>query len=219
MTYTWSWNYVWEFMPKLLGAFPITLEATALSSVLALLLGLVLALLKRSDRLIVSAPITMASEFVRRTPVLVQLYFIFYVFPTLGLTLTALAAGVLTLGIHYGTYTAETYRAGIDAVPRGQWDATRALSMRRRRTWLNVIIPQALPGIAAAQGSWVILLFKQTALLSAITVQELLGVSQQIGSEHFAYLEPTVIVGILYFAASYPASVAVRLYERRVAHR
>ncbi|HWE14064.1 MAG TPA: ectoine/hydroxyectoine ABC transporter permease subunit EhuD [Solirubrobacteraceae bacterium] len=215
---TWNWTYVGQFLPQLLRAIPTTLEATVLSSLLALVFGLLLAMMKRSDRLIISGPITAASEAVRRTPVLVQLYFVFYVFPTFGITLSAMAAGVITLGVHYGTYTAETYRAGIDAVPQGQWDAARALDMPRRRIWTKVILPQALPKIAAAQGSWVILLFKQTALLSAITVQEMLSVSQQIGSTHFDYLEPTILVGVFYLVISYPAGVAVRYYERRVAH-
>jgi polar amino acid transport system permease protein len=215
---TWNWNYVGQFLPQLLRAIPVTLEATVLSALLALTFGLGLAMLKRSERLIVSGPVTAAAEAVRRTPPLVQLYFVFYVFPTFGVTLSALAAGVITLGIHYGTYTAETYRAGIDAVDRGQWDAARALDMPRRRIWTKVILPQAFPKIAAAQGTWVILLFKQTALLSAITVQELLNVSQQIGSENFDYLEPTILVGVFYLVISYPASLAIRYYERRVAH-
>lgn len=215
---SWNWNYVGQFLPQLLGAVPTTLEATVLSALLALLFGLALAMVKRSGRLIISGPVTAATEAIRRTPVLVQLYFVFYVFPTFGITLSAMAAGVLTLGIHYGTYTAETYRAGIDAVPRGQWDAARALDLPRRRIWTKVILPQALPKIAAAQGGWVILLFKQTALLSAITVQEVLNVSQTIGSVHFDYLEPTILVGVFYLIISYPAGVAVRYYERRVAH-
>lgn len=213
---TWSWKYVGEFLPELLKAIPVTLEATGIACVLALALGLVIALLKRSDRLVVSGPVTLFSEFVRRTPLLVQLYFIFYVFPTFGLTLSGLVAGVLGLGINISTFTAETYRAGIDSVPQGQWEAARALDMPRWRIWRSIIIPQALPSIAAAQGTWVILLFKQSALLSTITVQELLATSAEIGSRNFNYLEPMFFVGVLYFVPSYVASVLVRLYERRI---
>jgi polar amino acid transport system permease protein len=178
----------------------------------------VLALLKRSRRRIVSLPTFAGTEFVRRTPELVQLYFIFYVLPDAGLTFPPLAAGVLGLGIHYSTYASEIYRAGIDSVPRGQWDAATALSLPRARTWRTVVLPQAIPNVLPALGSLLILMFKQTALLAAITVQELLATGQQIGSETFNYVEPLIIAGFLYLVISYTAGLGVRALERRAAH-
>jgi polar amino acid transport system permease protein len=213
----WDWTYTWESVPQLLGAFLTTLEATVLTALLALMLGLVIALIERlGPRSAVARIVGMAAEFIRRTPSLIQLYFIFYVGPTLGLTLNALTAGVIALGVHYGTYTAESYRAGIDAVPREQWDAAAALSIPRRTTWIKVVLPQAIPPILAAQGSWVLIIFKATALLSTVTVVELVSKSQQIGSDNLAYLEPTVLVGIFFMVVSYPASVLLRGYERRI---
>jgi polar amino acid transport system permease protein len=218
---TWDWAYAWDSVPPLLDAFRVTLQATALASVVALVLGFVLALVERLESRSVAARIVgMGTEFIRRTPGLMQIYFLYYVDPTLGLTLSALTAGVLVLGVHFGTYTAESYRAGIDAVPRGQWDAAAALSIPRRETWIKVILPQAVPPILAAQGNWVLIMFKGTALLSTITVVEVVSKSQQIGSDHLRYLEPTVLVGIFFLAVSYPASVLVRIYERRISrHR
>jgi polar amino acid transport system permease protein len=216
---SWDWAYAWDSVPPLLDAFVTTLLATALSSVLALVLGLALALVERS-RSVVARIVGMAAEFIRRTPCLIQLYFIFYVGPTLGLTIPALTAGVIALGVHFGTYTAESYRAGIDAVPRGQWDAAAALNISRRQKWIKVILPQAVPPILAAQGNWVLIIFKGTALLSTITVVELVGKSQQIGSDHLRYLEPIVLVGIFFLSISYPASILLRMYERRISkHR
>jgi len=214
---SWDWAYAWDSVPPLLSGFVTTLEATAVSSVLALVLGLAIALVERlGQRSVVARIVGMGAEFIRRTPLLIQLYFIFYVGPTLGLTLPALTAGVIALGVHFGTYTAESYRAGIDAVPRGQWDAAAALNIPRRQTWIKVVLPQALPPILAAQGNWVLIIFKGTALLSTITVVELVSKSQQIGSDHLDYLEPTVLVGIFFLAVSYPASVLLRTYERRI---
>ncbi|OZV75363.1 ectoine/hydroxyectoine ABC transporter permease subunit EhuD [Micromonospora echinospora] len=218
---SWDWTYAWDSMPQLLDAFVTTLLATVLSAVLALVLGLVIALVeRRGPRSVLARLVGLGANFIRRTPSLIQLYFIFYVGPTLGLTLSALTAGVIALGVHFGTYTAESYRAGIDAVPRGQWDAATALSIPRRQIWIKVVLPQAIPPILAAQGNWVLIIFKSTALLSTITVVELVSAAQQIGSDHLAYLEPTVLVGIFFLAVSYPASVLLRIYERRISqHR
>jgi polar amino acid transport system permease protein len=213
---TWDWEYAWEAVPQLLDAFTTTLLATALGSALALVLGLVLALVERLGPRLVARAVGLGAEFIRRTPSLIQLYFIFYVGPTVGVTLSAMTAGVITLGLHFGTYTAESYRAGIDAVPRGQWDAAAALSMPLRQTWTKVVLPQAIPPILAAQGNWVLIIFKGTALLSTVTVVELVSKSQQIGSDHLDYLEPTVLVGIFFMVISYPASLLLRRYERRI---
>jgi polar amino acid transport system permease protein len=214
----WDWSYVAEIMPRMLKGLELTVIATLLTFALSATFGLVLALLKRSPRRIISLPTHAGTEFVRRTPELVQLYFIFYVLPDAGITLPALTAGVLGLGIHYSTYASEIYRAGIDSVPRGQWDAATALSLPRMRTWRTIVLPQAIPNVLPALGSLLILMFKQTALLAAITVQELLATGQQIGSETFNYVEPLIIAGFLYLVISYTASLGVRSLERRAAH-
>jgi polar amino acid transport system permease protein len=218
MTWTWDWNYVGDILPRMLKGLELTVIATLLTFALAASFGLVLALLKRSPRRIVSLPTFAGTEFVRRTPELVQLYFIFYVLPDAGITLPALTAGVLGLGIHYATYASEIYRGAIDSVPRGQWDAATALSLPRARTWRTIVLPQAVPKVLPALGSLLILMFKQTALLAAITVQELLATGQQIGSETFNYVEPLILAGFLYLVISYTASLGVRALERRAAH-
>lgn len=217
-SFTWNWNFVGDILPRMLKGLELTVLATLLIFAVSAILGFVFALLKRSPRRAVWIPAFAGTEFIRRTPELVQLYFIFYVLPTAGITLPALTAGVLGLGIHYGTYMSEIYRGGIDGVPRGQWDAALAMSLPRWRTWRTVILPQAIPHILPAMGSLLILMFKQTALLSAITVQEMLAVGQQIGSETFDYVEPLVLAGFLYFIISYSASLGVRALERRAAH-
>jgi polar amino acid transport system permease protein len=212
----WDWSYVVEILPPLLEGLRVTVIATGLIFAVSAVLGLVITLLRRSGTRLVSAPTYGLTEFVRRTPELVQLYFAFYVLPEYGLTLTALTAGVLALGLHYSTYAAEIYRAGIEGVPRGQWDASTALSLPRWRVWRSIILPQAFPRFLPALGSLLILMFKQTALLAAITVQELLASAQQIGSRTFDYVEPLLLVGFFFFVVSYAASFGVRALERRI---
>lgn len=216
----WEWGFAWSILPQLLRGLLVTFEATVLGSLVAFALGLVLALLRRSRIPVVSQVVWLFIEFVRSTPLLVQLYFLFFVFPVaFGITLGSLTVGVLGLGVHYATYTAEVYRAGIDAVPRGQWEAATALSLPRSRVWTSVILPQAIPRVLPALGNYLISMFKETPLLLSIGVLELVGQAQQAGSEAYRYVEPYTIAGVLFLLLSYPSSVLLRRLERRVGQR
>ncbi|MGH3328503.1 MAG: ectoine/hydroxyectoine ABC transporter permease subunit EhuD [Streptomycetales bacterium] len=214
----WDWAFAGSVIPALLRAFVINLEATVLGSVLAMVLGLAFALMRRSPLAVVRLPTGWFIEFVRSTPLLVQLYFVFYVLPTFGITLSALVTGVLVLGIHYATYTAEVYRAGIDGVPPGQWEAATALSLPARRKWQAVILPQAIRNVLPSLGNYVISMFKETPYLALITVPEMIEVAREIGSDTFQYVEPFTIAGLIFLAASYPAAVLMRRLEIRLGH-
>lgn len=214
---TWDWSFAWEILPDLLKALRITVEATILGSLIAMTLGLLLAIGRRSHNRLISWPIAGFIEFIRSTPLLVQLYFLFFVMPQIGITLGPLLAGVIGLGLHYSTYASEVYRAGIEGVPRGQWEAARALNMPVRRTWTSVILPQAIPKVVPALGNYVNGMFKDTPLLSAITVIELLNEAHAIGAQTFRYLEPITLVGLLFFLVSYPTALLVRRLEARLA--
>jgi polar amino acid transport system permease protein len=216
----WEWDFAWQILPQLLRGLVVTFEATVLGSLLAFALGLVLALLRRSRIPVVSQVVWLFIEFVRSTPLLVQLYFIFFIFPiTFGITLGSLTVGVLGLGVHYATYTSEVYRAGIEAVPRGQWEAATALSLPRSRVWTSVILPQAIPRVLPALGNYLISMFKETPLLLSIGVLELVGQAQNAGSEAYRFVEPYTLAGLLFLLLSYPSSVLVRRLERRVRQR
>jgi polar amino acid transport system permease protein len=216
---TWSWAFVHQILPDLLSGLKLTVLATALASLLSLSLGLMWALLRRSERAVTRRLVAGFIEFIRRTPLLVQLYFVFFVLPTFGLTLTPLAAGVITLGVHYSTYSSEIYRAGIGAVPIGQWEAATALDLPKAQLWRQVVLPQAIPKVLPALGNTVIAMFKETALLSAITVQELMERAKAIGTETYTYTEPLIVAGVFYFILSYTSGAAIRLWERRLAAR
>lgn len=214
----WDWDYTWDILPDLLRGLVVTVQATLVGSFVALTLGLVLAVLRRSGPIVVRVITGGFVEFIRSTPLLVQLYFLFFVLPSLGITLSGFQAGVIGLGLHYATYTSEVYRAGIEGVPKGQWEAATALNLPTSRVWRSVILPQAIPRVLPALGNYVIAMFKETPLLSAITVLEMLAVAKGLGSQTFRYLEPLTLVGLLFLLVSLPASLTVRRLERRYAH-
>ncbi|EHR62759.1 ectoine/hydroxyectoine ABC transporter permease subunit EhuD [Saccharomonospora cyanea] len=215
MNSVWDWNFALEVLPAILEGLLITLQATVLGSLLAYVLGLVFALLRRSRIRAVSTVVWLIMEFVRSTPLLVQLFFLFYVLPLVGVTLSPMVTGVLGLGLHYATYTAEVYRAGIEAVPRGQWEAATALSLLTHRIWTGVILPQAIPRVLPALGNYTISMFKETPLLLAIGVLDIVGAAEEEASLAFRYVEPITIAGVLFLLLSYPASLLVRYMERR----
>jgi polar amino acid transport system permease protein len=211
----WDWNYVWDVLPALLDGLRVTLVATVLGSVLAFALGLVLAVAQRGPAWL-RVPVRGFVELVRSTPLLVQVFFLFFVLPHFGIVLGALTVGVLALGVHYATYTSEIYRAGIDAVPRGQWEAAHALSLPRRRVWTGIVLPQAVPRVLPALGNYVISMFKETPLLIGIGVLDIVGQAREVGDQNFRYVEVYTIAGLLFLLLSYPSALLVRRLERRV---
>jgi polar amino acid transport system permease protein len=214
----WDWSYAWEVLPGIIGeGLRVTLEVTVFASLVAYTLGLVLALLRRSPFAVVRWIVWAFIEFVRSTPLIVQVFFMFFVLPNIGITLDPIPTGVLTIGLHYATYTAEVYRAGIEAVPQGQWEAATALSLPRGRTWVAVILPQAIPRVLPALGNYSISLLKETPILLTIGVLDIVGAAYQEGSSAFRYVEPITIAGVLFLVISYVSSLLVRRLEHRVA--
>ncbi|MCC2612005.1 ectoine/hydroxyectoine ABC transporter permease subunit EhuD [Neorhizobium sp. Rsf11] len=213
----WDWDFVWQIMPTLLEGFKITILATILGAAVAAVIGLALAIARRSPIAAVSRTVGFVSEFIRGTPLLVQLYFIFYVLPDIGIRLSPLVAGVIGIGVHYATYTAEVYRAGIENVPRGQWEAARAANLTTRQAWIHVILPQALPPMIPALANYFIAMFKETPLLSAITVLELMNQAKSIANSNYRYIEPMTLVGVFFLAVSLVSVVGLCWLEERYA--
>lgn len=212
----WSWDFAWSILPQLLSAIHITILATLTGFLLALVGGMVLVFGRRAKRKWLAWLTAGFVEFVRSTPLLVQLYFIFYGLPAIGISLSPFTAGVLGLGIHYSTYLSEVYRSGIDAVPRGQWEAAKALNFSPRQTWAKIILPQAIRPVIPVLGNYLLVMFKETPILSAITLVELLHTAKIIGSHSFRYLEAFTLVGILFLVLSYVSSLLVRQLEIRL---
>jgi polar amino acid transport system permease protein len=216
MNTIWEWPVAAEVLPFLLDGLLITLLATALGSLLAFALGLVFAVVRLTRVPVLHWLVAGFVEFWRSTPLLIQAYLIFQVLPGYGLTLSSLAAGVLALGLHYACYTSEVYRAGIEAVPRGQWEAATALSLPRSRVWRGVVLPQAIPRVLPALGNYVISMFKEVPLLLAIGLIEVVNEANQYGARTFNYVEALTLAGVLFLVISYASSLMVRRLERRV---
>jgi len=211
----WDWAFVAVITPTLLAGLKLTLLITLLSAIVAAVLGLAFAIARRSSNRFISRPVGAMVQFVRGTPLLVQLYFIFYVLPDAGILLPPLLAGVIGMGLHYATYTAEVYRAGIETVPKGQWEAARAANLTMRQTWVHVIIPQAVPPMIPALANYLIAMFKETPLLSAITVLELMNQAKSVANSSYRYVEPMTMVGVLFLMISLVSVVMLRWLEHR----
>lgn len=213
---TWDWSAVADFMPRFWDGVLLTLQILVLGSLISFTLGLVWALAFRAPSRFVRWPVNAFTEFVRTTPLLVQLFFLYFVLPEWGVQFSALTTGIIAIGLHYSTYTAQVYRAGIEAVPPGQWEAATALSLPAHRTWTAVILPQAIRRITPALGNYVIAMLKDTPLLAAIGVLELLQQSRLESASTFQYTEPLTVIGIAFILIAYPASLLVRTLERRL---
>ncbi len=216
----WSWDYVLTILPDLLYAFRITISATIVGFALAAIIGLVLAVAGRTKWRPLKVLVTGFIEFIRSTPLLIQIFFLYYSVPMLmPISMSAFMTGVIGLGIHYGAYLSEVYRSGIEGVPRGQWEAASALNLSRTKTWLSVILPQAIPPVIPVMGNYLIVIFKETPILSAITLVELLLTAKNTASVSYRVFEPYTMVGIIFLVVSYTMSFIVMRIEKRLAHR
>jgi polar amino acid transport system permease protein len=215
----WDWEYTGEVFPQILEAFlRLTLGLTAAAGAIAIVVGLVLALGRRSHQWWLSAPSAGVVEFVRSTPIPIQLFLVYFGLPEFGIRFSLLVTGIGVLGLHYACYMSEVYRAGIDAIPKGQWEASIALSLSPRRTWQAVVLPQVVRRVLPSMGNQIIALFKETPYVIVIGLAEMVTTAELIGGNTFRYLEPLTIAGLIFLAASYPTSVLMRRLEIRLGH-
>lgn len=212
----WDWGAVADFMPHFWDGVLTTLQILALGSLISFSVGLVWALAFRAPSRFVRWPVGIITEFIRNTPLLVQLFFLFFVLPEWDIQFSALTTGIIAIGLHYSTYTAQVYRAGIEAVPVGQWEAARALSLPYRHTWTAVILPQAIRRVIPALGNYVIAMLKDTPLLASIGVLELLQQARLEAAQTFQYTEALTVVGVAFIVIAYPSSLLLRALERRL---
>ena len=211
-----DWQWTFAILPRLIVAAGNSLLAAFTAFPIALVLGLVLAIAQRTRFRSVKQLIREVVDFVRTTPLLLQIYFVFYVGPRYGLVLSPWVAGIATLGIHYSSYLSEVYRSGLDSVPRGQWEACKALNLSRTRTYLRVIIPQAIPPSLPGLSNYLVAIVKDTTLLSVIGVAELVQTANVIGTETYRFVEPFTLVGLIFLAIALPMAWALRIFENLV---
>lgn len=214
-----NWAFAVSIFPILLKGLVVTLQATVLGFLVAMVLGLILAGLKSARLAIISWPAKFITEFIRDTPLLVQLFFLYYVLPEHGIVLPAFMTGALALGVQYSAYLSEVYRAGIESIPRGQTEASRALDLPPVRTFGFIILPQAIPRIIPAMGNYLVSIMKDVPVLSVVTVLEMLNVAKIIGDRTFNYLIPLSMVGIIYLILTIVASYGVRYLDTHLPKR
>jgi polar amino acid transport system permease protein len=214
-SFHWDWGFAWAILPELLRGLVVTVLATLLGSMVAFALGMVWTLVRVLRIPLLTTSVSFFVDFIRGTPLLIQLYFLYYVLPTWGLTISALPTGIFGLGLFYSAYAAEIFRAGIEDLPAGQWEAALTLGLPVRRVWLGIILPQAIRSVVPILGNVVISMFKQSSLLSTITVFELLAAGLNTGSVNYRYVEPLTLVGAFYFAISFLSAPIVRSLEAK----
>ena len=211
--FDWRWDFTWEILPRLIVATGNTLLAAGLGYGIAVVLGLIFALAQRTPSRALTLAVREAVEFIRSTPLVLQIFFVFYVGPQFGLRLSPWTAGMIAIGLHYAAYLSEVYRGGLESVPKGQWEAATSLNLSTARTYFRVIIPQALPPSLAGMGNYLVGIFKDTPMLSVIGVAELMHTANAIGSETYRFLEPYTLVGVIFLAISLPTAAGIRLFE------
>lgn len=212
----WDWAYAWEILPTMASASLVTLQVTVLGFAVAAVLGLVWAVIGLLDIPVVSLGVKLAIEFIRSTPLLIQLFAVYYFLPGYGIILPAFLTGVLVLGIHYSAYCAEVYRSGFLQVPKGQWEAATTLNLGLVKTFTRIILPQAIPPIILPLGNYFVALFKETPVLLAITIIELVATARIIGNDTFRYTEPITLAGMFFLLLSIVAANAVRYLDRKM---
>jgi His/Glu/Gln/Arg/opine family amino acid ABC transporter permease subunit len=208
-------DVVAQYGPALLRGLSVTVFLTTVVILAALVLAIPVALIRMSPNVVLRGFGSFYVEVIRGTPLLLQLVYIYYVLPSLGVNLDPMLAAIVGLTLNYTAYMSEVYRGGILAVPKSQWEAAATVGMTKARAFHRIVLPQALRIVTPALGNYFISLFKDTALASVVTVQELTFTGQIISARSYQYFTIYTVTGILYLAVGYPAALFVRWLERR----
>jgi polar amino acid transport system permease protein len=216
MNAEWRWDFAIEILPSMLWATLNTILAAGIGYAIAAVVGLLFLLGQRTPIKIVNMINREIVEFIRSTPLLIQLFFVYFVLPQFGITLSAWVCGMITIGLHFGTYLSEVYRGALEGVPKTQWEACRALNFSTFYTYRKIVLPQAFPIAIPGMGNYLVGIFKDTPLLSTIGVAELFHAATAVGGYHYRYLEPYTIVGIIFLTLSIPAAIWIRKIEKNV---
>jgi polar amino acid transport system permease protein len=212
---SFSFDDVIAFLPQLLQGAVITVTVSLLAFVLACVLGLVLGFMRLARLLPVRMVAAAYIQFIRGTPLLLQLFFLYYVLPYAGIVMSPFMSGVLGLTLNYAAYMAEVFRSGIQAIAKGQSEAGFALGMSRGLLMRRIIMPQAMRIIIPSLGNFFVSIFKDSALVSVLTLRDLMFSGQLLASSTFKHFEIFTMVAVIYFLISYPAAKLVEYIEMR----
>ena len=216
MNAEWRWDFAYEILPKMLWATLNTIMAAGIGYAIAVVVGLIFLIGQRTPYKVINILVREIVEFIRSTPLLIQLFFLYFVGPQFGIILSAWVTAMITIGLHFGTYLSEVYRGALEGVPKSQWEACRALNFKTSYTYRRIVLPQAFPIAIPGMGNYLVGIFKDTPLLSTIGVAELFHAATSVGGEHYRYLEPYTMVGVIFLILSIPAAIGIRKLERSV---
>ena len=209
-------NEIPGMLPVLLQGLRITVTATLVVMGIALVLGLPIALARMSHNWLLRMPSTVYVQVLRGTPVLLQLFYLYYVLPFAGITLPPWPAGIIGMSAAYAAYLSEIYRAGIEAIDRGQTEAALSLGMSRLQVMRLVVLPQAVRIVIPPMANMFIGLFKDTSLLSILTIRELMFEGQLLAATNFRHITIFTVIAVLYLAVCWPSALLIERLERRL---
>ena len=216
--YAWDFSFLWAYRWLILTGLGVTIAYTVGTILLGLVIGLVSGLFRLSRNPMITAPLVAYVEIFRCTPLLVQIVWFYYALPVvLGIDIPAHVAAVLVLSLYTGAFYAEIIRGGVNSIERGQWDAARAIGMRRRQVMRHVILPQAVKRMIPPFMNQSIIQLKNTSLVSTIAVADLLYQGTIITAATYRPLEVYTMVAIIYFLVLFPLTLAAQQVERRLA--
>ena len=164
MNAEWRWEFAFEILPKMLLATLNTIMAAGIGYAIAAVVGLLFLLGQKTPYKVVNAIVREIVEFIRSTPLLIQLFFVYFVGPQFGITLSAWVSAMITIGLHFGTYLSEVYRGALEGVAKTQWEACRALNFTTLYTYRRIVLPQAFPIAIPGMGNYLVGIFKDTPL-------------------------------------------------------
>ena len=216
--YAWDFSFLWAYRWLILAGLGVTIAYTVGTILFGLVIGLVTGLSRLSRNPMITAPLVAYVEIFRCTPLLVQIVWFYYALPVvLGIDIPAHVAAVLVLSLYTGAFYAEIIRGGVNSIERGQWDAARAIGMRRRQVMRHVILPQAVKRMIPPFMNQSIIQLKNTSLVSTIAVADLLYQGTIITAATYRPLEVYTMVAIIYFLVLFPLTLAAQQVERRLA--
>ena len=213
------WRDTVEFLPILMSGVALTITVTIGSLLLSTVLGLIWALMRVSGIGMLSGLSAGLINVIRGMPIIVLLVYLYFVMPEFGLTLTALQAAILGLGIAYSAYQAENFRAGIEAIDKGQIEAAQAIGMGWWQTMRRVVLPQAVKIVLPPYGNVMIMMLKDSSQASTITVAELALQGKLIASSTFKNTSVFTLVALMYLTMSIPLILLVRHFEKRAGQK
>lgn len=212
-----NWLEVWQRSDQFFSGLLQTLEVSLLALVLALVIGIIVASMRELENGILQFIGKWYVEFFQNTPLVIQVFFFYQGLPALGIRLSEFTCGTLGLGIYTGAYIAEVFRGGIQSIPRGQWEAARSQGFNYLQTMMYIIIPQAMRVSLPPLGNQIVNLVKNSAILSAIAVADLMYNANIVSSDTFIVFEVYIFAAILYLCLTIPLSAMVEYMEHRVA--